>query len=295
MPQSLSKLSPGPLVLGAMILAAVATRLLYHFNPGLVPPNFSPVEAVALFGGAVLRRAVTSLALLVPLAAMADLGPDHRTAFTACSGWSMAASRSSIALARLRPAPVSSQCRCAWSPRMACSDATLFFVVVTNFGGVGWRSSTIRIRMYTAGPAGPRGVLRRGRSRSTRTPDRRRACSTRPCCSVHIALLRQRLPQLQSADGLILRWATASARSTPGPATTAAPASATARACRRIRARVTAYGTVDEANSAHRRGAGRNLARRRSRDDAGRDPAPVVRSRRRAVHPRHADWSSMPT
>ncbi|MCI1709056.1 MAG: hypothetical protein LKM39_00590 [Chiayiivirga sp.] len=69
MPQSLSKLSPGPLVLGAMILAAVATRLLYHFNPGLVPPNFSPVEAVALFGGAYF--ADRRLALLVPLAAMA--------------------------------------------------------------------------------------------------------------------------------------------------------------------------------------------------------------------------------
>lgn len=69
MPQSPTKLSPGPLVLAAMILAAVATRLLYHFYPGLVPPNFSPVEAVALFGGAYF--ADRRLALLVPLAAMA--------------------------------------------------------------------------------------------------------------------------------------------------------------------------------------------------------------------------------
>lgn len=69
MPQSPTKLSPGPLVLGAMILLAVATRLLYHFQPGLVPPNFSPVEAVALFGGAYF--ADRRLALLVPLAAMA--------------------------------------------------------------------------------------------------------------------------------------------------------------------------------------------------------------------------------
>jgi hypothetical protein len=67
------KLSPGPFVLGAMILVAVATRLLYHFQPGLVPPNFSPVEAVALFGGAYF--ADRRLAVLVPLLAMvlADL------------------------------------------------------------------------------------------------------------------------------------------------------------------------------------------------------------------------------
>lgn len=69
MSQSPAKLNPGPWVLGAMILVAVATRLLYHFNPGLVPPNFSPVEAVALFGGAYF--ADRRLALLLPLVAMA--------------------------------------------------------------------------------------------------------------------------------------------------------------------------------------------------------------------------------
>ena len=68
-PASPSKLSPGPWVLTAMILVAVATRLVYHFNPGMVPPNFSPVEAVALFGGAYF--ADRRLALLVPLVAMA--------------------------------------------------------------------------------------------------------------------------------------------------------------------------------------------------------------------------------
>jgi hypothetical protein len=69
MPQSPTKFSPGPYVLGALILVAVATRLLYHFPPGLVPPNFSPVEAVALFGGAYF--ADRRLALIVPLVAMA--------------------------------------------------------------------------------------------------------------------------------------------------------------------------------------------------------------------------------
>lgn len=54
--------APGPLVLAALIFIAALSRVLPH------PPNFSPIEAVALFGGAyfVSRR----WALLVPLAAM---------------------------------------------------------------------------------------------------------------------------------------------------------------------------------------------------------------------------------
>ena len=38
--------APGPLVLAALIFVAALSRLLPH------PPNFSPVEAIALFGGA---------------------------------------------------------------------------------------------------------------------------------------------------------------------------------------------------------------------------------------------------
>lgn len=57
----------GPLLAGAavlslMILAAALTRLLPH------PPNFSPVEAVALFGGAYF--ASRAWAIAVPLVAM---------------------------------------------------------------------------------------------------------------------------------------------------------------------------------------------------------------------------------
>lgn len=55
-------LAPGPWVLAAMIAAAALTRLLPH------PPNFSPVEAMALFGGAYF--AARGMALLVPLLAM---------------------------------------------------------------------------------------------------------------------------------------------------------------------------------------------------------------------------------
>ena len=57
-----------PLVTTGMILAAAATRLLPH------PPNFTPVLAIALFGGA--RFHSRKLGLAVPLLAMllGDLG-----------------------------------------------------------------------------------------------------------------------------------------------------------------------------------------------------------------------------
>jgi len=68
-----SALTPRTIVLIGMIAFAVAVRLLIFFVPGALPYNFTPVEAIALFGGAYFidRR----LAFIVPLAAMllADL------------------------------------------------------------------------------------------------------------------------------------------------------------------------------------------------------------------------------
>ncbi len=60
-------IAPGPLVLAGLIAIAALTRLLPH------PPNFSPVEAMALFGGAYF--ASKRWAVVVPLLAMflADL------------------------------------------------------------------------------------------------------------------------------------------------------------------------------------------------------------------------------
>lgn len=62
-----STFAPGPLVLAGLIVLAALTRLLPH------PPNFSPVEAIALFGGAYF--ASRQWAAIVPLLAMliADL------------------------------------------------------------------------------------------------------------------------------------------------------------------------------------------------------------------------------
>ena len=54
--------SAGPLMLAALIFIAALSRVLPH------PPNFSPIEAVALFGGAYFAK--RHWALLVPLAAM---------------------------------------------------------------------------------------------------------------------------------------------------------------------------------------------------------------------------------
>ncbi len=60
--RSTTLLASGPLMLAGMILLAALSRLLPH------PPNFSPVEAIALFGGAYFASRVWAVA--VPLLAM---------------------------------------------------------------------------------------------------------------------------------------------------------------------------------------------------------------------------------
>lgn len=57
-----TSLAPGPLALVLMIVLAALSRLLPH------PPNFSPVEAMALFGGAYFAQ--RWLGVAVPLLAM---------------------------------------------------------------------------------------------------------------------------------------------------------------------------------------------------------------------------------
>lgn len=60
--------TPRLLVLTGLIAFAVAFRLLVHFQPGMLPYNFTPVAAIALFGGAYFRH--RALAFIVPLGAM---------------------------------------------------------------------------------------------------------------------------------------------------------------------------------------------------------------------------------
>lgn len=81
--------APGPLLLAGMILLAALSRLLPH------PMNFSPVEAIALFGGAYF--AARGWAVAVPLLAMlvsdlilgATLGGIYWEYMTGLSFWSV--------------------------------------------------------------------------------------------------------------------------------------------------------------------------------------------------------------
>lgn len=111
--------SPRFAVIAGLILAAAASRLLPH------PPNFTPVGAVALFGGACL--ADKRLAFLVPLAAMflSDLVLGlHRGmpviylcfALVVCLGFRLRCHR--------RPLPVAA----------AAVAGALLFYLVSNFG-----------------------------------------------------------------------------------------------------------------------------------------------------------------
>jgi hypothetical protein len=58
----IKKLSPNFFVLTLMVFAAAFVRLLPH------PPNFAPIAAMALFGGAYFNK--KSLAFIIPLAAL---------------------------------------------------------------------------------------------------------------------------------------------------------------------------------------------------------------------------------
>jgi hypothetical protein len=64
-----SFVSPGTLVLCGMVAFTVLYRLAVHFSAGMLPWNFTPVEAMALFGGAYFAN--RKLAIAVPLIAMA--------------------------------------------------------------------------------------------------------------------------------------------------------------------------------------------------------------------------------
>jgi hypothetical protein len=78
-----SLLTPRNLVLCAMIAFAAGYRLLVHFAAGALPWNFTPVEAMALFGGAYF--ADRRLGIAIPLAAM--IAADCVIAFTLPSAW----------------------------------------------------------------------------------------------------------------------------------------------------------------------------------------------------------------
>lgn len=61
-------LAPGPLMLAGLILIAALSRLLPH------PPNFSPVEAMGLFGGAYFANRRWAVAMPLVAMVVSDLG-----------------------------------------------------------------------------------------------------------------------------------------------------------------------------------------------------------------------------
>lgn len=107
------------LALVSGIVAAAALRLIPH------PPNFSPIDAMALFSGAYLGR--RALAFVAPLGALllsdAILGFYHNMAFV----------YGSVALIVLIGWLVSSRRTPLWIGGAALASAMLFFII-TNFG-----------------------------------------------------------------------------------------------------------------------------------------------------------------
>lgn len=60
--------TPRTLTLCALMALAAGYRLVVHFVPGVLPYNFTPIEAMALFGGACFTS--RRMAFLMPLAVM---------------------------------------------------------------------------------------------------------------------------------------------------------------------------------------------------------------------------------
>ena len=132
-----SAFAPGPLALTGLIVLAALTRLLPH------PPNFSPVEAIALFGGAYF--ASRTWAVLVPLAGMfvsdlvlgAVMGGTYFEYFATPSFWVVYAC---IALTSLMGFGLRGK---VTAPRVlgySLAGSVLFFLV-TNFGT--WATGTM--------------------------------------------------------------------------------------------------------------------------------------------------------
>ena len=144
--------APGPLVLAALIFVAALSRLLPH------PPNFSPVEAIALFGGAYF--ASRAWALAVPLLAMfasdlvlgAVMGAGYASYVGGISFWSVYAC---IALSTLLGFGLRGKASGARLLAYSLAGSVLFFVV-TNFAA--WIASPF----YPQTPAGLLGSMMAG-------------------------------------------------------------------------------------------------------------------------------------
>jgi hypothetical protein len=131
-PQS-SFVSPGTLVLCGMVAFTVVYRLLVHYGAGALPWNFTPVEAMALFGGAYFAN--RKLAVAVPLVALllADL-------FIGFYGWMMLVVYGCVALTAVAGFALRGRVRIGNTLFAAIASATGFYLV-TNF--FTWATTTM--------------------------------------------------------------------------------------------------------------------------------------------------------
>jgi hypothetical protein len=160
-------ISPRTWVLAGMIAFAVCVRLLIYFVPGLFPYNFTPVEAIALFGGAYF--ADRRLAFGVPLAAMllADLVIATALPREWIGDWlgTLPAVYGCIALTVVGGLSLSRRISAFRVTGYAFASAVLFFLV-TNFatwiaahGGAGEACTQSLAACYVAGIPFFRGTL----------------------------------------------------------------------------------------------------------------------------------------
>jgi len=123
-PQS-ALVSPGTLVLCGMVAFTVVYRLLVHYAAGAMPWNFTPVEAMALFGGAYF--ADRRLAFAVPLVAL-YLGD----CFIGFYGWMMPVVYGCVVLTAFVGFGLRGRVRFMNTALAAVGSATGFYLV-TNF------------------------------------------------------------------------------------------------------------------------------------------------------------------
>lgn len=117
--------SPGTLVLCGMIAFTVIYRLVVYYAAGAMPWNFTPVEAMALFGGACFAN--RKLAIVVPLVAL--FVADSMIGFY---GWMMPVVYGCVALTAAVGFSLRGRVRIGNTALAAVGSATGFYLV-TNF------------------------------------------------------------------------------------------------------------------------------------------------------------------
>jgi hypothetical protein len=126
--------SPGTLVLCGMVAFTVVYRLLVHFAAGELPWNFTPVEAMALFGGAFFAN--RKLAIAVPLIAMASADALIALALPSAQvgEWLLVAPvvYGCVALTAVAGFALRGRVR-VWNTAVAAAGSATGFYLVTNF------------------------------------------------------------------------------------------------------------------------------------------------------------------